>query len=283
MATTLDPTAPAPIPTPAPTPAPAPAAGTGMMYAAPSPAPAPANPLPVDFNTETVEGRVGNILKTDDRGNYTNPVVRQAVDRQMQAFNERGLLNSSMAVQAGQEAAISKAADIAAADAQTYNRANQADRDWQRSEWTRQNEQNFSLRKDYQTAVQNVSTNYQKMVDTINSSNMTPEDKNVAIVQAQAVRDGEMTYQNNLYSRMPAWRNEWLTAAVPVHDSVLGDITNRDTLANIANDPAQPQYMRDSARQKLAELQASARTAAAAAAAAPAPVTAPSAYYSDQT
>ncbi len=82
----------------------------------------------IDAANETIEGRIQNLLGVDKNGNYSNPVVRQAVDRAMQAFAGRGLLNSSMAQQAAYEAAIAKAIEIAGPDAKTYfeqGRANQ--------------------------------------------------------------------------------------------------------------------------------------------------------------
>ncbi len=278
MTATLYPT-PAPPPLPpldpmAPSPITAPPAGTGMMFspnaaANPPPAPKPSN---VDFGSETVEGRIGNLLKTDQKGNYTSDVVRQAVDRQEQAFNARGLLNSSMAMQAGQEAAISKAADIAAADANTYAGAAEKQRDRDFSQTTRLDEQDFQLRGDYQKGVQAVNTNFQKMVDTINASSMTPGDKSVAIAQAQSVRDGELAYQNNLYSNMPRWKNEWLALAVPSEGVTISAVNNRDTLANIANDPAQTAERRQAARDRLAGIDSGAIAPAAAPAGSPANV-----------
>lgn len=74
----------------------------------------------VDFDTMTIEGRMGALLATDGKGGYTNPAVRQAVDRAMQQMAGRGLLNSSMAQQAAQEAAIAKAIEIVGPDAQRY-------------------------------------------------------------------------------------------------------------------------------------------------------------------
>ena len=240
--------APAPAPSPVSSPAPAPKpSGTGMMFTGEKNAqgiPDYAAFRPdVDYANDTVEGRVGNLLRTDDKGNYTHDVVRQAVDRQHQAFNARGLLNTSMAQQAGQEAAISKALDIAAVDAKTYadNRA-------------RLDEQDFQLRGDYQKAVQDVNTNFQKMVDTINASPMSPEDKSVAIAQAQSVRDGELAYQNNLYNNMPRWKTEWLALAVPSAGVDVNTLGNYDTLANIANDPAQPADRRAAATARIAAL-----------------------------
>lgn len=85
----------------------------------------------IDAANETVEGRLGNLLKTDERGNFTNPVVRQSVDRAMQQMAGRGLLNSSMASQAAQEAAIAKAIEIVGPDAERYFQQGRANQDAQ--------------------------------------------------------------------------------------------------------------------------------------------------------
>lgn len=82
----------------------------------------------VDAGSETIEGRIKNILATDANGNYTNPLIQQAASSAMQQFAGRGLLNSSMANEAAMQAAMSKAIEIAGPDAQTYfaqGRANQ--------------------------------------------------------------------------------------------------------------------------------------------------------------
>lgn len=283
----------------------------------------------IDPGTGTVEGRVGNLLTSDSRGTYTNPVVRQATDRQEQAFNAHGLLNSSMAMQAGQEAAISKAVDIATPDAAAINanqRANvdtnnkfagdelahsytldtgaqqaanaqklsaqqaaqtqaqatkqsqldqqrqaalaeqQSQLDTQRqttlntqqntADLTKQNaQQSFTVRQNYQQALANVDNNLQKQIDTINASQMTPQDKSVAIQQARAQRDGDIAFQNTLFSRMPGWQQEWLAQSVPTSGMDVAGVTNVDTLSTIANDPGQPQASRDAALQRLNALQ----------------------------
>lgn len=82
----------------------------------------------VDYGTETIEGRIKNLLGTDANGNYINPVIQQAANTALQQFAGRGLLNSSMATEAAYQAAMSKAIEIAGPDAQTYfsqGRANQ--------------------------------------------------------------------------------------------------------------------------------------------------------------
>ena len=81
------------------------------------------NPLPSLGNlstSQTVQGQLGNITATNDQGAYTNPLMTRATTRANQAANKRGLLNTSMANQAGQEAVLSAALPIAQADAKAY-------------------------------------------------------------------------------------------------------------------------------------------------------------------
>lgn len=263
----------------------------------------------INARDETIEGRVNGLMATDAQGNYTNPVVRQAVDRATQQFAARGLRNSSMAVQAGIEAATAKAIEIAGPDAQRYyeqGRANQdagnqfsrdelqfgydinrqndgqqhdafmqndaqghaawmqndaqgqedymadKDRNWRDRVLTA--EQSFTLRQNYIEANDNASARYNAAVNNINASNMTPEDKNIAIQQAAAARDGDLVYNNRMFAAQPGWANEWLGMAVSTEGVDVSAITNPDTLQNIANDPAQSAAIRQQARAKLSSL-----------------------------
>lgn len=70
----------------------------------------------VDASNETIEGRINGLLSAD------NAVMQQAGNRAMQQFQGRGLLNSSMAIQAANEAMVSRAIEIAGPDAATYNK-----------------------------------------------------------------------------------------------------------------------------------------------------------------
>jgi len=75
-------------------------------------------PLPSMSNlstSQTVQGQMANLMQNG------NPLMQRATTRASQAANKRGLLNSSMGVQAGQEAALSAALPIAQADAQAAN------------------------------------------------------------------------------------------------------------------------------------------------------------------
>jgi hypothetical protein len=67
---------------------------------------------------QTVQGQLKNIIAAD------SPLMRQAETRARAAMNQRGLLNSSLAVGAGQEAVIGAATPIAQQDASTYATAN---------------------------------------------------------------------------------------------------------------------------------------------------------------
>jgi hypothetical protein len=76
----------------------------------------------VNADTDTVFGQLNKVLASD------SPLLQQARAKAAAYANARGILNSSMAAQSGEEAAISQALPIAQQDAQTYftqGRANQ--------------------------------------------------------------------------------------------------------------------------------------------------------------
>lgn len=74
---------------------------------------APTNVWNVDPAKQTTGGQLDEILKTD------NPLMQTAATQAKQSANERGLINSTMAVQAGQQAMINSATPIAQSNAQT--------------------------------------------------------------------------------------------------------------------------------------------------------------------
>lgn len=308
-APTIAPT-PGPTPTPSPSPTPLPRL-TDTPYGGELARVPPQLDRTVDFQRETIEGRLNNVLKRDSRGNYLNEVVRQAVERAQQQFARRGLVNTSMAAQAGQEAAIAKAIEIVGPDAERYFQTGRANQDARNvfsrdetqqayternnlAQWSQDrtmqndrinadagmqnqriqneqflaemdrnfrerqlsNEQAFNLRQNYITAQDRVSQSYQRMVDTINSSQMEPEAKTAAIANAAQIRDSEAAYINSIFSRQPQWSNDWLAMSVQVGGANVSTLTDVNALATIANDPAQPQLVRQQAQARLAELEA---------------------------
>lgn len=68
----------------------------------------------VNAPTDTVQGQLGSLL------NSGSPYIQQARDRAQRYAASRGLINSSIAGGAGEEAAISQALPIASQDAATY-------------------------------------------------------------------------------------------------------------------------------------------------------------------
>ena len=76
---------------------------------------------------ELVENRIANLLDGD------NPYIERARTSGLQFANQRGLLNSSIAAQASEEAAIARAGEIAAQDAATYSNAALANQQAQNS------------------------------------------------------------------------------------------------------------------------------------------------------
>lgn len=73
----------------------------------------------LDKTTDTVQGQIKTII--DDN----SPLMQQAVTRSKAAANQKGLVNSSMAVTAGQSALYDAALPIASQDAATYNQNKQ--------------------------------------------------------------------------------------------------------------------------------------------------------------
>lgn len=67
---------------------------------------------------QTVQGQLKGLINDD------SPLMQQAKTRALQDQNARGTTNSTMAIQAGQQAVIGAALPIAQQDASTYNNAN---------------------------------------------------------------------------------------------------------------------------------------------------------------
>ncbi len=107
--------------TPASAVVPATAPGTPPATAPATPTATPAAPISpvlstINPETDTVQGQVASITSKD------SPMMELARTRASQGMNQRGLINSSMALQAGEAAVLDAALPMAAADAATYSR-----------------------------------------------------------------------------------------------------------------------------------------------------------------
>lgn len=117
----------------------------------------------------SVEERAAAIAATD------SPLMQQARGRAMQQMNERGLINSSLGIQAGQEAVLDRATDIAKADAQTsfLNSQNNANRNlnWQTAQLQAQTSlQNSQLSAQTQLSVAEINRQYSQMANLSSTS-----------------------------------------------------------------------------------------------------------------
>ena len=94
----------------------------------------------VDSN-QTVQGQVKNIIDAN------SPLMQQAETRSLQKSNDRGLINSSISVGAGQGALYDAAMLMAAADASMYGRSAEVNNAVQNQFKTAANAQSYDLAK----------------------------------------------------------------------------------------------------------------------------------------
>lgn len=179
----------------------------------------------VDAPTETIEGRIQKLLDAN------NPVIRQAGERAMAQFAQRGLLNSSMAIEAANEAMTSKAIEIAGPDAQRYFQNRRENVDWQNK--FSQNEQlhgydlekidaqagaseklassNYArtLQTNYLQSIQSAESQMQRFIQSIQASDIPPEAKTAQIQQMQLSFNNTISMMKAAYKNMPQWVDEW--------------------------------------------------------------------------
>ena len=104
----------------------------------------------------TVQGQLGNILDSN------SPLMQRARTRAAQEANKRGLLNSAMGVQAGEEAVLTAALPIAQQDAETYKTQALTNQDWQNKFGTDSNAYQYNSALSSQDYQQNYGLNQQK-------------------------------------------------------------------------------------------------------------------------
>jgi len=146
----------------------------------------------VDPTKQTTSGQLGEILKTD------NPLMQTAATQAKQDANNRGLINSTMAVQAGQQAMINSATPIAQNNASTY--ASNAQFNTQQANAMGQfnsAEQNkllqTSLDLNNRTELANIEANYKNLMQANSSAYSTWQQtlKNISDIQTNADMDAK--------------------------------------------------------------------------------------------
>ena len=184
-----------------------------------------------------------NELKTAALADASNPIVRQAIARANQTMNSRGLLNTSMATQAAQEAAIAKALEIAAPDTAAYyadqRDAKQfgynkeltqlkGDMDFRTAGALARLNNDLSIanaqaqynmkvgdvtQTNYITMIDRIQQDTTKQVQQINSSAMPYEEKQAAIRNIQSQAQAQIDNANRLFKSTNGWQDQWAVAA----------------------------------------------------------------------
>lgn len=149
----------------------------------------------IDQAKNTVAGQLNSLLSSD------SPYIKQAETKSKEQSASRGLLNSTLAAQAGREAAIKQALPIAQQDAETYNK--------------------YGLQ-------QQQAENQQSTIQTeaIVSGEM--------VKQKAAVAQTAQNIQNAFNSRLTGANEEsktWLQGLAQSHDQAMKELTQTQNLA----------------------------------------------------
>lgn len=170
---------------------------------------APNKPPTVDYQpvmgevTHTVQGELGNILKTG------NPLLEGAKARAMQAASARGLQNSSMATQAGEEAIVNSALPIATSDAAAYQRQDLANQDITNQFLSSKLVSQQNLNQAYEAFKQNnvMFDKNETLQKFITDANNTSQEKVAAMHEAAAQASANASLEASRYSTDAATAN----------------------------------------------------------------------------
>lgn len=149
---------------------------------------------PFEYNpTTSVNDNINQLTNSD------SIYMQQARQSGLNTAASRGLLNSSIAAGASQQAAINAATPIAQQDAQTeYNK------------WNMGKDVQANLQGEYTKAIKQVMSDHTVNISQIETAEgVTQAQKDQMIKNTIARRDADMAFLKNLYSAMPVWSNNW--------------------------------------------------------------------------
>ena len=175
----------------------------------------------------SVEERAAAIAATD------SPLMQQARGRAMQQMNERGLINSSLGIQAGQEAVLDRATDIAKADAQT---------EFQNSQNNANRAQQLEIAQlQAQTSLQNAQISASTQLQVAEINRQYSQMANLSSTSASLLTAFNNDVNNIVLSDLPAEakeaainaRTQTLRLSVNVMGSINGDVDMNKLLNQI--------------------------------------------------
>lgn len=138
-------------------------------------------------NMDTVQGQMKDLMSQD------NSLMKQAKTQGLQQANKRGLLNSSMAVGASQDAMARNALPIAQQDAGALQDLNQLQASSMANAWGVQANNVTDIVAQGMEGIANIQSN----------PDIKPEDKTKMIGQITDMRDTDIAFQQDLYASLP--------------------------------------------------------------------------------
>lgn len=215
---------------------------TGWSYDQPKPPPVSVGGQAMQFQPNTdrqvtqnelVEQRIANMIRSG------HPLLEQARQRTLEQFAARGLLNSSIAAQAAQEAVLAQAYQIASQDASTYSRqglTNQAaqnefagreqdyiyrgnlmDREYGLRNDMAREERSYNTTqtaaRDYRQAFDSLAQQHTDARTRIMMSDMDEAGKTAALQDLDADFRLRWSGVNAGYANLEGWQNAWTILA----------------------------------------------------------------------
>jgi hypothetical protein len=160
---------------------------------------------------KTVQGQLGKILQAG------NPLLEAAKARAMKQAASRGLVNTSVAAQAGEEAIVNQALPIAQQDASTYYNQGIANQDVQNKFAENKFAEDSRLKLQYETFKQNnvLFDKDEKLKRYLNDSSISSEEKRATWANSTALQVAQSNYNASVDT-------ESLRAAVQRYSAELG-------------------------------------------------------------
>lgn len=154
-----------------------------------------------------------------------NPILESAQTTAIQQMNARGLISSTMASQAAQQAVLETATGIAKADAEVDMQNRKANFDAQMEQYRNDLKQQQidddradALQGEYRTSTNNINSWYDQQVAQIQvlpDAQMDAETKQRMIADIESRRAVSLENNTALYQAAPSWDSDWEIAVNP--------------------------------------------------------------------
>jgi len=175
--------------------------------------------------TTSVRGHMDSLLNDD------SAYMQAARTRAQQQANSRGLLNSTMAATAGEQAAITSALPIAQQDAGQRQALQQAGFNM-----------SGNIQGQYAQHVAGIQANATNAIAQVAAAENIPSDVKQSLIQGlQAQRDSDLAYIGGIYDQMSVWDPTWtLIGGATANSGTGGTASGTSGTGAFPNIPANP-------------------------------------------